>query len=490
MVDVFNLCNFTSPHLFFTFATFQTIAKIFHKKLKQQNEELQENYSKATQIIENILPKQAIEELTEKGTVAPRNFQKVSILFCDIANFTQISEQSRNESLLIEKLNSFFMAFDKIIEKYRIEKIKTIGDAYMCAGGIPQENNTNPIEIVLAALKMQSTVKTLQLEDNNPWQVQIGIHTGPVIAGIIGSKKYFYDIWGDSVNTASRMETSGKVGEINISHDTYELVKNYFDCHYRGKIMAKNKGLLKMYFVNGITSNFTNDSAKVQPNAAFIAELEDLRYRDLEEKIFSIYTDYKKDGSNQHIFGDIQITNKHFVDYTYHSLTHVQDVVNEVQFIGKNEGVSNEDLLILKLAALFHDIGLTQSYKNHEAHSITIAQTILSNANYSPEQIAKICELIDATRMPQTPKNLLEQIMCDADLDYLGREDYFPRSFDLYYEFVARGEIESNEQEWLKTQVKFLQNHTFFTESEKKNRDHIKQKHIKDLQLRLKNYNS
>lgn len=476
------------PVYFLLSLFFKWLKKTITKKLKQQNEELQENYSKATQIIENILPKQAFEELSAKGSVQPRCFKKVSILFCDIAGFTQISEQSANEDSLIEKLNSFFTTFDTIIEKYRIEKIKTIGDAYMCAGGIPQENDTNPVEIVLAALEMQAAVTTLQAGESEPWQVRIGIHTGQVIAGIIGSKKYFYDIWGDSVNTASRMESSGKIGEINISHSTYVLVQDYFDCYYRGKIMAKNKGLLKMYFVKGIKPNLSNDALHIKPNTEFNAILEELCYKDLEEKIFSIYTNYDKNKANQHVFADIQITNKHFVDYSYHSLFHVQDVVLYVQIIGRNEQVSDEDILILKLAALFHDIGLMQSYKNHETHSAAIARTVLANAHYTSAQIEKVCELIEATRMPQTPKNLLEQIMCDADLDYLGREDYSPRSFDLYNEFLACGEIDKSEQEWIKIQIKFLQNHTFFTESEKRAREHVKQKHIETLQEKLANW--
>ncbi|MDR1761514.1 MAG: hypothetical protein LBR55_03590, partial [Bacteroidales bacterium] len=416
------------PIYFLLSQLFKLLKRYITKKLKQQNEELKQKYSNAAKIIENILPKQAIEELSTKGSVEPRFYNKVSILFCDIAEFTHISEKSTNEGTLIEKLNSFFTTFDTIIEKYRIEKIKTIGDAYMCAGGILQENDTNPIEIILAALEMQAQVLSMQTEETRPWKVRIGIHTGPVIAGVIGSKKYFYDIWGDSVNMASRMESSGKTGEINISHDTYLLVKDYFDCDYRGKIMAKNKGLLAMYFVKGIKADLTDDPLKVKPNARFKAMLEEMRYKDLEEKVFSIYTNYEKFKENQHIFADIQVTNKHFIDYSYHNLFHVQDVVQHVEIIGKNEGVSNEELLILKLAALFHDIGFTQSYKNHEMHSIAIAQTILSNARYTPTQIEQVCQLIVATRMPQKPHNLLEQIMCDADLDYLGRNDYYPRS--------------------------------------------------------------
>jgi class 3 adenylate cyclase/predicted metal-dependent HD superfamily phosphohydrolase len=461
------------------------LKKIITRRLKEQNERLQQNYSRITKIIENMLPKQAIEELSTKGNVSPRTYTMVSILFCDIANFTQISEHIDSEGALIDKLNSFFTTFDAIIEKYRVEKIKTIGDAYMCAGGVPQENSTNAIETVLAALEMQAAIPAIQSSGGSTWQVRIGIHTGQVIAGVIGSKKYFYDIWGDSVNTASRMESSGKIGEINISYDSYLLIRDYFDCHYRGRIMAKNKGLLKMYFVKGIKAHLSDDPLRIQPNETFKAMLETMRYEDLKERIFSIYSTYNPEKENQRLFADIQVSNKQFAYYTYHNLVHVRDVVEQAETIGRNEGVSEDDLLILKLAALFHDIGLVHTYKNHEAHSVSIARSVLADARYTQQQIEKICTLIDATRMPQNPHGLLQKIMCDADLDYLGREDYFSRSRDLYDEFVAYANVERNEEDWLKLQIKFLQNHTFFTKSEQENREPVKQQHIVILQRLL-----
>ena len=149
------------------------------------------------------------------------------MLFSDIQGFTKIAEEMNPEAL-IDELDHFFFHFDSVVEKYNIEKIKTIGDAYMAAGGIPHKNSTNPVEVVLAALEMQSYMQQLKSTRADIWDLRIGIHTGPVIAGVVGHKKVSYDIWGDTVNTASRMESSGVPGKINISSITYSMVKEYF----------------------------------------------------------------------------------------------------------------------------------------------------------------------------------------------------------------------------------------------------------------------
>jgi len=145
--------------------------------------------------------------------------------------------------------------FDQVMNKYNIEKIKTIGDSYMCAGGLPEENSTNPVDVVMAALEIQEFMlqkkKEKEKTDELFFECRLGIHTGPVIAGIVGTKKFAYDIWGDTVNVASRMESGGQVGKVNISGSTYKLVKDHFNCSYRGKIAAKNKGDVDMYFVDG-----------------------------------------------------------------------------------------------------------------------------------------------------------------------------------------------------------------------------------------------
>lgn len=212
------------------------------KKAKKRSDEL----------LLNILPEETAEELKETGTAKTRSFESVTVLFTDFKNFTIASEKLTPEELVAE-INHCYSAFDRIVEKYNIEKIKTIGDSYMCAGGLPVTNTTHPVDVVNAGLEMIKFIednKQERIAKGQPYfELRLGIHTGPVVAGIVGIKKFAYDIWGDTVNTASRMESSGGIGKVNISGATYELVKDKFTCVHRGKVEAKNKGSIDMYFV-------------------------------------------------------------------------------------------------------------------------------------------------------------------------------------------------------------------------------------------------
>ena len=190
--------------------------------------------------------------MKEKGSATPKHYDMVSVLFTDFKGFTKIAEKLTAQEL-IEELNYCFFEFDKIINKNNLEKIKTIGDAYMCAGGIPLANQTNPIDIVRAGLEIKAFMDQLKIDREQQgkdyWELRIGIHTGQVVAGVVGKNKFAYDIWGDAVNTASRMESSGIPGQVNISGTTYEFIKDQFNCTHRGKIQAKNKGEIDMYIV-------------------------------------------------------------------------------------------------------------------------------------------------------------------------------------------------------------------------------------------------
>lgn len=203
----------------------------------------------------NILPEETAEELKATGTAKTKSFESVSVLFTDFKNFTQASELLSAEDL-VQEINYCYSAFDEIVTRHNIEKIKTIGDAYMCAGGLPVSNTSHPEDVVRAGLEMQEFIernKRERIQKNQPYfELRLGIHTGPVVAGVVGSKKFAYDIWGDTVNTASRMESSGETGKVNISGETHELIKDKFKCFHRGKIKAKNKGEIDMYFVEDL----------------------------------------------------------------------------------------------------------------------------------------------------------------------------------------------------------------------------------------------
>ncbi len=204
------------------------------------------------ELLLNILPSEVAEELKAKGSADARQFSDVTVMFTDFKGFTTISE-NLTPSELVAEIDTCFKAFDHIITKHNIEKIKTIGDSYMCAGGLPVANTTNANDVVSAAIEIQqfmlAHLNSRKIQGKPLFEIRIGVHTGPVVAGIVGIKKFAYDIWGDTVNIASRMESSGEAGKVNISGSTYELVKNKFNCIHRGKIQAKNKGEIDMYFV-------------------------------------------------------------------------------------------------------------------------------------------------------------------------------------------------------------------------------------------------
>jgi len=246
------------------------------KELEQKNQKLEKEREKTDNLLLNILPYEIAEQLKNKGAVDAKTYRRVSVLFTDFKGFTSISEQLSPQEI-IKELGVFFAEFDGIIGGHFIEKIKTIGDAYMCVGGLPLRNKSNPIDTVLAGLKMQRFATQINKkkikEGFLPWHLRLGIHTGKVIAGVIGSKKFAYDIWGDTVNTASRMESAGEVGKVNISGDTYKHVKDYFECEYRGKIEAKNKGEIDMYFVHGLKPEYCKANSNITPNKNFMQML-------------------------------------------------------------------------------------------------------------------------------------------------------------------------------------------------------------------------
>jgi adenylate cyclase len=179
--------------------------------------------------------------------------------------------------LLVAELDMYFKKFDKTVEKYHLEKIKTIGDAYMCAGGLPIVNSKNPILTVLAGLHIQRIIESKNvykiLNNISLWELRVGIHTGPVIAGVVGEKKFTYDIWGDTVNIASRMESAGDISKVNISGTTYELIKDYFDCTYRGKIPVKSKGDIDMYYVEKLKPEYSVGGEGILPKDSFLIDL-------------------------------------------------------------------------------------------------------------------------------------------------------------------------------------------------------------------------
>ncbi len=443
---------------------------IQNKSLIEENESLHDQVENLTEEVlryEKLLAqsKNTIKEnkITQQKQPKYIKFKTSTVLFAETQGFTKISEDM-DSKLLVDNLDEIFILLQSIIEKYGIKNARTIGDSFMCVGGIPQKNITNPIEIILAAIEMQFYIRELQrvYYDKKIWELRIGIHTGPVVASVNGRKQSSYDIKGDTVNMATRIRSYCKEGGILISETTYELVKDLINCEYYGKMPVKYKGDLLMYSVKGIKSDFSLQGKGLIPNKKFSIRLGLIQFIDLQELMLDKLE--KELPKNLH----------------YHSVKHTVDVVTQAELIGIGEGVSDEELLLLKTAALFHDTGHVTDYDNHEHYSIKIAKEILPEYYYTQNQIAIISDLIMATKLPPNPKNKLQQIICDADLDYLGRSDMIPVSNSLYLELKERGKLESH-NEWNKMQIRFISNHQYYTNTARSLREVNKQRQIERI---------
>ena len=443
------------------------------QKIEAQKELLEKEKDKVEKLLLNILPQEMVEELKNKGKASARHYRMASVMFTDFKGFTQIAESIRPKDL-VQELDRCFIKFDGIIEKYGLEKIKTIGDSYMCAGGLPIRNKSNPIDIVLAGLEIQRYMEELKKEKASQglqhWELRIGVNTGELIAGVVGSKRFAYDIWGDSVNIANRMEMHGEVGKVNVSGKTYALIKDYFECTYRGKVLAKNKGEVDMYFVDGIKAELSVNKEGIIPNELFRSTL-----------ATSLF--YKINFKKAEQFILKKLGEELPEDLYYHGVHHTIDVRDAAERIGKAEGAVPEDIMLLKTAAMYHDAGFIKEYFKNEPIGVEMANEFLPNFGYSSDQIRTIEKMIMATQTPQTAKTPLEKILCDADLDYLGRDDFHLIAERLKKELMTRGKIK-NDKHWDEVQVSFLEQHAYFTETSKKLRQPEKQKHIEEIKKR------
>ena len=219
--------------------------------VKETNTIIEEEKNRSDALLLNILPKETAQELKETGQVEAKKFESITVLFTDFKDFTRSSADLSPENL-VRSVDYYFSRFDEVMEKHGLEKIKTMGDAYMCTGGLHLNKEDHALSMVRAAfeiIEITEAVKNMNQANIMPYEIRIGINTGPVVAGVVGTQKFAYDIWGDTVNVAARMETNSETGKINVSENTYELIKDEFECEYRGKMKVKNKGMMKMYYV-------------------------------------------------------------------------------------------------------------------------------------------------------------------------------------------------------------------------------------------------
>lgn len=436
-----------------------------NKELVEQNEELREENDRQAELIA-FLPSDAGEQIKEKGkNSSSLRYKMVTVLYSDVKGFTELSKEQDAEAL-IDELDNFFFEFDKVVKKYNIQKVKSIGDTFMCAGGIPKKNRTNPIEVIMAALEVQSYLKQIQNEskknDRKIWSLTFGVHTGPVTADVSGKKKISYDIKGDTANIASRIESACNPAEISVSGMTYEFIKDFFACEFKSKMPVKYKGDVPVYVVKGYRPDLSIKGEGKAPNKVFRTKFQIVKFEDLNDYVL----DRLERELPKHLY--------------YHNYKHTIDVTIGVEILGDGEGVGEEDMLLLKTAALFHDFGQVEGAVGHEERSCKIAESILPDFGYDDDQIETIKGIIMATKLPPQPKTLLQEIIADADLDYLGRRDMVPVSDTLYQELKVQGLIGSF-NDWNKLQVKFLSVHNFFTETARNMRAVNKEKQIERI---------
>ena len=419
----------------------------------------------------NLLSEYSHEEIGERLKVPAKKrvkrFKMVSVLYATIKGFENISSQAHAQDL-IDQLDELYLSFEDIAKKYGVLKVKTIGDTFLFAGGVLEENRTNPIDVVNTALEMQAAANKCMTNGDKEafWKVSIGIHTGPVLGESTGKKSSPFTLTGESVNIASRMGMTCKAGQINISVMTYELIKEFFTVVENGKMPAKYKGFLDMFRVKGILPKLSQNQLGIKPNKRFNTKYCLIQFMDIQEELLDLLEQKLPD------------------TLYYHNIKHTIDVVTEVELIGWAEGLKEEEILLLKLAALFHDSGHTVDYKEHEMHGTKIARQILTNYKYPQEQIETVCRLIMSTKFPPEPTDILEQVICDSDLDYLGRSDFIPVSNTLFQELKERNMIGTFD-EWNQLQLDFIGKHQYYTETALHLREVNKQSQIERLEKLL-----
>jgi class 3 adenylate cyclase len=435
----------------------------FHQQIEVLSEEIEKYKSFISKY--NLEKKEQAAKKGKETNVL--KFKMATVLYADTQGFTKILEDM-DSNQIVDSLDEIFLQLAEMVAKHELKNLKSIGDSLLCVGGIPQKNTTNPIQVVLAAVEMQYFLNILQKTYRNDriWNLRIGIHTGSLVANISGNKKMNYDVKGETVNLATRIRSFCEKGNILISESTYELVKDLFQCEYFTRMPVKYKGDMLLYYVKGIKPEYSLQKKTIIPNRRFSIRFGLIQFTDLQELMLN------------------KLEKELPAGLYYHNIKHTIDVVTQVELIGLGEEVDDEDLLILKTAALFHDSGHILGYEDHEHYSTLIANEILPDFYYTQSQIKRICYLIMASKMPPEPKNKLEKIMCDADLDYLGRSDMIPVS-NLLYRELKEFNLVGSWIDWNLMQIKFITNHQYFTKTAISLREVNKQKQIERIKLLL-----
>jgi class 3 adenylate cyclase/HD superfamily phosphodiesterase len=415
--------------------------------------------------LKHLYPENIISSFFEHKYPEPVRIDNAVVMFMDIVEFS-LKTKELNPSRVARKLTKYFNRFDEIINRYHLEKIKTIGDAYMVTAGVTENKPFPELRMCLAALEIQSFMKVQKAVDQafnkDFWEIRIGIHSGPIVAGVIGKIKFHFDIWGDSVNIAARTEKSSRANTILLTESTQNRVNQFLSViKDKSMVIAKRGGNITLFELKGIVP-------QIQKSYCLkLVEIEKIDFKRARNFIIHQLKSILPDSC------------------CYHSLDHSLDVEKAVIRFSNCEGLSTHQKLLLRTAALLHDIGFAVRYDKNEKLALQFADLHLPDYGYEKDDIDTIKNSILATELNEKPLDRMSQILCDADLDYLGREDYYEMVVKLREELKNYGQ-DYNEKEWIEFQLNFLQNkHQYFTESAIQIRGFYKQKRISELKKKL-----
>ncbi len=426
------------------------------------------------QLLTTIFPKNVLEDLNSQGKFSPQRIEEGTVLFTDFVAFSKIAKHMLPMDLL-RKLETYFNKFDEITERYQLEKIKTIGDAYMALSGVTEKNTKPAVRACLAALEMRDFMINEQLftraANKEFWEIRIGIHSGPLVAGIIGSKKISFDVWGDTVNIAAKAEQHSVANGISITDRIAGHVIPYFNLEHRGEVEVKHGGSVNMYFLKNLKPTYSLFQEGKLPNSKLRKGC-GLMIMDFEHARKTIINRLKSSLPDE---------------LTYHDIKHTLNVEKAAERFANLEGIKGEELILLRTAVLFHDAGYILSNEGNEEIAIKLMKRELPNFGYTDEHITKVADIIRATIKGTKPTSLLEMIMCDADHDYLGRADYHSVASKLRIELEEQGKP-MTDKEWINFQLNYLEKeHRYHTETARNIRLPGKKRRIEELKFKLSN---
>lgn len=425
------------------------------------------------QLLNNIFPESVLEDLNTNNKFSPKRVENGIVMFTDFVDFSMKAKDVKPIRLL-KKLEYYFTQFDEIIERYKLEKIKTIGDAYMALGGVTENVAEPAVRACLAALEIRDFMRNerdvAKALNRDFWEIRVGLHMGPLVAGIIGSSKISFDVWGDTVNIAARAEQGTKPGCITITKSIADTVSPYFNLEERGEVsIHKRGGSMEMCYITDLREEYCLYGEGKIASA------------DLRMKCGLTSIDF------EHMRRDIINRLKALLpeEVVYHDISHTLNVEKAAVRFAKLEGVNEEEILLLRTAVLYHDAGFILQYHSNEEFAVTMAMDSLPGFGYSEEQTKTVVDIIRSTASGRTPQTILQQIMCDADHDYLGRADYYNVVKKLRMEMENFDEFMS-EEDWIEFQLNYLENiHRYFTETARNIRLQGKKARIAELREQL-----